>query len=75
MGTDTLTGQASFDASHPLELADQGCFFVAGRYAGARGDTMVGQMRESMGSERYTDRLCPSEGQNENTSRSLAASS
>jgi pimeloyl-ACP methyl ester carboxylesterase len=44
MGTDTLSGQASFDASHPLELADQGCFFVAGRYAGARGDTMVGQM-------------------------------
>ena len=34
-----------FDASHPLEIADQGSFFVGGRYVdSAAGRTMAGQM-------------------------------
>lgn len=40
MREDTL-----FDAGQPLEIADQGCFFVGGRYAGADDrPTMRGQM-------------------------------
>ena len=36
---------ALFDAQHPLEIADQGCFFVGGRYIEAGGKrSMVGQM-------------------------------
>ena len=34
-----------FDDKHPLEIADQGCFFVGGRYvASDNGRTMAGQM-------------------------------
>jgi len=34
-----------FDEKKPLEIADQGCFFVGGRYLdGDRGRTMLGQM-------------------------------
>ena len=33
-----------FDAQHPLELADQGCFFAGGRYVETDGRTMAGQM-------------------------------
>src|SRR5262245_55353177 len=33
-----------FDAEHPLELADQGCFFAGGRYVETDGRTMMGQM-------------------------------
>ncbi len=34
-----------FDQSHPLEIADQGCFFVGGRYGESpAGRTMTGQM-------------------------------
>jgi pimeloyl-ACP methyl ester carboxylesterase len=44
MRPDTAASEALFDASRPLELADQGCFFVAGRYADADGAAMVGQM-------------------------------
>ena len=34
-----------FDENHPLEIADQGCFFVGGRYADtADGRVMLGQM-------------------------------
>ena len=34
-----------FDARHPLEIADQGCFYVGGRYVEAEGRrSMLGQM-------------------------------
>jgi len=33
-----------FDAERPLVLADQGCFFVGGRYAEAGSEAMTGQM-------------------------------
>ena len=34
-----------FDAAHPLEIADQGCFYAGGRYVEtASGRTMLGQM-------------------------------
>jgi len=38
-------GDTLFDANHPLEIADQGCFFVGGEYVeGAVGRSMAGQM-------------------------------
>src|SRR5688572_11825614 len=34
-----------FDAERPLEIADQGCFFVGGRYVESEGKrTLLGQM-------------------------------
>ena len=33
-----------FDEGQPLEIADQGCFFVGGRYVETDGRTMMGQM-------------------------------
>ena len=33
-----------FDEQKPLEIADQGCFFVGGRYVETDGRTMMGQM-------------------------------
>jgi pimeloyl-ACP methyl ester carboxylesterase len=37
--------QELFDENHPLEIADQGCFFSGGRYVDAgNGRTMAGQM-------------------------------
>jgi len=40
-----MTADSLFDADHPLEIADQGCFFVDGTYDGERGQPrMRGQM-------------------------------
>ena len=41
-----MNDESMFDADHPLEIADQGCFFVGGRYEGdaAMGRRMRGQM-------------------------------
>jgi hypothetical protein len=33
-----------FDASRPLAIADQGCFYVPGRYTDSNAGTMHGQM-------------------------------